>query len=195
MFIRTERLFLRPGWIEDTEELTAAIGRQEVVRMLARVPWPYRREHAELFLQMDRNPELPRFLITLPAERGRIVGGIGLHQGEGTVELGYWIAPEYWGRGIATEAVKGLTASAHTLGHRRLVSRHAVDNPASGRVLRKAGFQLTGRRASHFSNGRGGEVETIEYARELDEPAMNRKRTGKVWTEARTYQRQIDAAA
>ncbi len=38
MFLRTERLFLRPAWAEDASELTRAIGHEPVVRMLARVP-------------------------------------------------------------------------------------------------------------------------------------------------------------
>jgi len=40
MFIRTERLFLRPGWVEDAPELARAIAHEPVVRMLARAPGP-----------------------------------------------------------------------------------------------------------------------------------------------------------
>ena len=41
MFARTQRLMLRPGWIEDAPELARAIGHHEVVRNLGRAPWPY----------------------------------------------------------------------------------------------------------------------------------------------------------
>ena len=41
MFAVTERLLLRPGWPEDAHALVAALGDREVVRNLARVPWPY----------------------------------------------------------------------------------------------------------------------------------------------------------
>ena len=41
MFARTERLTLRPAWAEDAPALAAAIGHEEVARMLARVPYPY----------------------------------------------------------------------------------------------------------------------------------------------------------
>lgn len=169
MFLRTERLFLRPAWLEDVPELTRAIGQEPVVRMLARVPWPYREEHAREWIETTRDPYLPNLLVTLPGERGRIVGACGLHDDEGQVEVGYWIAPAHWGRGYATEALRALLSLARLAGHERVVSRHAADNPASGRVLRKAGFRPTGRRRAFHSLGRGARLEAPEYAVELGE--------------------------
>lgn len=169
MFLRTERLFLRPAWLEDAPELTRAIGQEAVVRMLARVPWPYREEHARDWIGAPRDPFLPSLLITLPVEDGRIVGGCGLHEERGQVEVGYWVAPSHWGRGYATEALGGLLDLARLAGHRRVVSRHAVDNPASGRVLRKAGFRPTGRARPFHSLGRDTRLEAPEYALDLSE--------------------------
>lgn len=168
MFLRTERLFLRPAWLEDAPELARAIGHEAVARMLARVPWPYGEDHARQFVQQARDPYLPSLLITLPEEGGRIVGGCGLHQGEAAVEIGYWITPDSWGRGYATEAVCGLLSLARLAGHSRVVGRHAADNPASGRVLRKLGFQPTGRSRAFHSLGRDARLESFEYAIELD---------------------------
>lgn len=169
MFLRTERLFLRPAWAEDAAELTRAIGQEPVVRMLARVPWPYREQHARQWIAEARDPYLPSLLITLPDNGGRIIGCVGLHEDNGQIEAGYWIDPEFWGRGYATEALRGLISLAGVVGHRRIVARHAVDNPASGRVLRKAGFRPTGRRCAFHSVGRGGRIEAPEYALELGE--------------------------
>jgi len=169
MFLRTERLFLRPAWAEDALELTRAIGQEPVVRMLSRVPWPYHEEHAREWIEAPKDPYLPNLLITLPDENGRIVGVCGLHEDDGEIGVGYWIAPEYWGRGYATEALRGVLSLARLAGHRRLVSNHAADNPASGRVLRKAGFRPTGRRKAIHSLGRGASVEAPEYALELSE--------------------------
>jgi len=169
MFQRTERLFLRPGWPEDAPELARAIAHESVVRMLARVPWPYREEHARDWLETQRDPYLPNLLITLPDEGARIVGVCGLHHEDAEIEVGYWITPAYWGRGYATEALRGLLSLARLAGHCRLVSRHAADNPASGRVLRKAGFVPTGRSQRFYGLGRGGQVEATEYALELCE--------------------------
>ena len=169
MFLRTERLFLRPAWLEDAPELTRAIGQEPVVRMLARVPWPYREEHARAFIQTPKDPRLPNLLVTLPEEGGRIVGGSGLHEKDGAVEVGYWIDPSYWGRGFATEALGGVLSLARLAGHQRILGRHAADNPASGRVLRKAGFRPTGRARPFHSLGRRADVEAPEYALDLGE--------------------------
>jgi len=169
MFLRTERLFLRPAWIEDAPELTRAIGHEAVVRMLARVPWPYREEHARAWIAGAKDPYLPSLLITLPGEGGRIVGVCGLHAEEGEIGVGYWIAPGDWGRGYATEALRGLVSLARLAGHKRIVSRHAADNPASGRVLRKAGFRPTGRARPFHSLGRAARVDAPEYALDLGE--------------------------
>lgn len=167
MFVRTERLFLRPAWQEDAPELARAIGHEPVVFMLARVPWPYREEHARAWIESRRDPYLPSLLVTLPDEGGRIVGVCGLHEEGGEVEVGYWITPTHWGQGYATEALRGILSLARLVGHCRLVSRHAADNPASGRVLRKAGFVPTGRARRFHSLGRDAQVDAPEYALEL----------------------------
>lgn len=167
MFLRTERLFLRPAWLEDVSELARAIGHEPVVRMLARVPWPYTEADARAWIEASRDPLLPSLLVTLPGEGGRIVGGVGLHHDEDRPAVGYWIAPDDWRRGYATEALGGLLSLARLAGHRRVVGRHAADNPASGRVLRKAGFRPTGASRAFHSLGRGADVEAPEYAIDL----------------------------
>ena len=144
MFAITERLLLRPGWAEDAPALARAIGDAAVVRNLAQAPWPYARGDAERFLALPADRLLPNFLVTL-RDGGGIIGGIGLQQRDGAAELGYWIAHACWGRGYATEAGRAVAALADaSLRLPRLVSSHATDNPASGRVLEKLGFAPIG---------------------------------------------------
>ena len=169
MFIRSERLFLRPGWPEDWSELLTAINDPGVVRNLATAPWPYTMADAMEFAAREQEKLLPHFFVTLPAAQGaRLIGSIGLGRDGGEVELGYWIAREWWGQGYATEAVRAVLRLAAALGHSRLVAGHFADNPASGRVLAKAGFMPTGERRMRFSAGRGGAAEGLKYAIDLE---------------------------
>ncbi|HUQ13321.1 MAG TPA: GNAT family N-acetyltransferase [Novosphingobium sp.] len=172
MFIRSERLFLRPGWPEDWEEIFGGIADEGVVRNLAKAPWPYEASHARDFAARPQDGRTPHFLVTLPgADGARVIGCIGLQRDEaGEVELGYWFARAHWGQGFATEAARAVLSLARAIGHRRVVAGHFVDNPASGRVLVKAGFRPSGSVRQRFSVGRGVEVPSLAYAVELGEP-------------------------
>ncbi|MDP3675892.1 MAG: GNAT family N-acetyltransferase [Novosphingobium sp.] len=167
MFIRSERLFLRPAWPEDWEELLALIADEDIVRNLARVPWPYGADQARDFAARAQDPRLPHFFVST-ASNGKLVGSVGLGCDEDErTELGYWIARPHWGNGHAPEAARAVLRLARTLGHRRIVAGHFVDNPASGRVLAKIGFRPTGKVVSRYSLGRGRHVESVEYATDL----------------------------
>lgn len=157
MFIRSERLFLRPGWPEEWEELLALIDDEAVVRNLAHAPWPYTADAAKTFARCQHEQLLPHFVVTLPGAEGtRLIGSVGLGRDGDRVELGYWIGRPYWGNGYATEAAQALLPLARALGHRKLVASHFADNPASARVLHKLGFLATGEVRDRFSPGRGG---------------------------------------
>lgn len=172
MFFRSERLFLRPGWPEDWQELLSRIDDEQVVRNLAKAPWPYTADDARWFAQQPQDKRCPHFFVTLPtcSRPAEIIGCVGLAPDGEEVELGYWFAREHWGKGYASEAAQALIGLARTLGHRKLVAGHFVDNPASGRVLRKVGFRPTGQIRQRFSLARGEEVASIEHSLELCEP-------------------------
>ena len=175
MFVRTKRLSLRPGWIEDAPALAAAMGHEKVVRNLATAPWPYGIEHARNWLSAERSATTPLFVITTADGGGpaRIVGGMGLGPlGDNAYDLGFWITPDAWGRGYATEAVRALIDTArHSLRIRRLTAGHMTDNPASGAVLLKAGFRATGRIECVHSLARGATVPCQTYAIDLSDCA------------------------
>ena len=156
MFARTKRLTLRPGWPEDAPAVARAVRHEEVVRMLARAPWPYRLADAHAFLSRPRGPEEACFLIlSHEGDYPRPIGSIGLAPDEDGHELGYWLTPDAWGRGYATEAGRAVVEIArHALRLKRLHSAHFTDNPASGRVLEKLGFRATGMVKGRYSAGR-----------------------------------------
>ena len=170
MFIRTERLFLRPGWAEDWPEICDTIQDEGIVRNLAHAPWPCRPEHAIAFQERMATHGLPRFVITLPSSAGSaVIGCVWLEDRDQDIELGWWIARGYWGHGYATEAVRGLLSVADAIGHQRIVARHFHDDPASGRILEKVGFGRTGRMPSRFSPARGEHALSIEFEIHLGE--------------------------
>jgi [ribosomal protein S5]-alanine N-acetyltransferase len=112
-----------------------------------RFPHPYTPADAETWLQyVAENPQEPNYAI---AVAGEAVGGIGLILGQDidrrSAEIGYWLSEEYWGRGIATEAVQALTEYAlATYNLCRIWANVFVWNPGSMRVLEKAGFVREG---------------------------------------------------
>ena len=161
MFARTSRLLLRPGFPEDAKALAMAIADERIVRNLATAPWPYSVRDAEAFLAQPRDPVLPSLLVfERTAGAPRLVGSCGLgRRPSGAVELGYWIARAHWGRGIATEACTALVDIARALGLESLEGSHFIDNPASGRVLEKLGFEPTGLTAPRMSCARGVESD------------------------------------
>ncbi|QIG81862.1 GNAT family N-acetyltransferase [Sphingosinithalassobacter tenebrarum] len=162
-------MMLRPGWIEDAPELARAIGHESVVKNISRAPWPYALGDAEEFLAGWTDPMVSRFLILAHENAGvRIVGMIGVEPLEGAMhELGYWITPDAWGRGYATEAGRGVLAAVRAMGVRHIEAGHFLDNPASGKVLRKLGFKATGEVRQIHSRGRGTEAPCARYTLDM----------------------------
>jgi RimJ/RimL family protein N-acetyltransferase len=172
MFALTPRLTLRPGWPEDAPALARAIGHEAVVRNLALAPWPYDGRDAEDFLSLFRSPQQPSFLIfDNTGSAPLLVGGIGIDlDGHDGPDLGYWIKPDAWGRGYATEAGRAVLMMArYTLRLGLLHAGHFVDNPASGRVLAKLGFRPTGLVVPRASRARAHAASCVLYELDLDE--------------------------
>ena len=174
MFARTERLLLRPGWAEDAPALAKAIGSEAIVLNLSKVPWPYDVGDAEAYLGRERAAGEADFLISMRTHGApRIIGGIGLAREDGEVVLGYWIVPSCWGLGFATEAGRAVIALAQdSLRLDRIVGRHFVDNPGSGRVLEKLGFVSDGTVEQLFSTARGAAAPARRYTLDLAPMAL-----------------------
>lgn len=143
----TDRLILRPVALGDAEALTALADNYKVAVMLARLPYPYRIEHARDFIAWaDRRPAGEGiFGLYRKPEEGFI--GVCSYElrGEEAPEFGYWLGEPYWGKGYMSEAVKAVVAHAFTVDrHDRLLSGCRLQNIASRRVLEKAGFEHAG---------------------------------------------------
>lgn len=87
---------------------------------------------------------------------GQIAGSVVCYvDEEGRPEVSYWLGGEFWGKGIATAALRAFLGVVTT---RPLYARAAKDNRGSLRVLQKCGFVITGE-GSGFANARGAETE------------------------------------
>jgi RimJ/RimL family protein N-acetyltransferase len=145
--IETRRLVLRAPQDRDAPRLAELCNDFDIARMTARMPHPYRIDDANAFVGAVAAQDPTRdnaFLIEHPDEGP--VGVIGLFQDSDPFpEIGYWIGKPYWGRGFATEALDAALGWAKQGWKKRAIAAgHFPDNPASGRVLSKAGFLYTG---------------------------------------------------
>jgi len=100
---------------------------------------------------------------------GVAAGGIGVHSGQDvhrhTATVGYWLGEDFWGRGIMTEAVTAVTNFCfENFPLRRISAEVFANNPASARVLEKAGFIFEARLKNHvFKDGKL--LDSLLYAR------------------------------
>ena len=86
---------------------------------------------------------------------GDVVGNVAVYGEPGEREVTYWIDRAYWGRGLATAALRGLLAEVP---ERPLYARAAADNAGSLRVLEKCGFRVTAAERG-FAHARGEEID------------------------------------
>jgi len=161
--IETRRLVLRAPEARDVTRIAALGGDRDIARMTLRMPHPYDLSDAEDFVQTVAGQD-PRKANTFVIEHEDVgpVGVLGMFPGgDRAPEVGYWIGKPFWGRGFATEALEGaLVWARKRWAKRALMAGHFADNPASGRVLEKAGFLYTGETRRQFSRARGEITET-----------------------------------
>lgn len=123
-----------------------------------RFPHPYTVKSAYQWLKLATD-ELKQYNFAIEVD-GAAIGSIGVIPQEDisrmSAEIGYWLGEEYWGRGIATAALKAMTEYAFVQFNLcRVYAIVLVDNIGSIRVLEKAGYQLEGRmRRSAIKNGK-----------------------------------------
>ena len=134
----------------DAADLAAALSNKKVQDNLRDgLPYPYTKQdgldYISAMLSADENET---FAFAITADE-RVIGSIGVFRQENihrqTAEMGYYIAEEYWGKGIMTEAVKQVCEYVFEKSDvLRIFAEPFAHNTASCRVLEKAGFQYEG---------------------------------------------------
>lgn len=165
--LRTARLCLRPFRPEDAPRVSALIDDPEIARNTLTIPHPYPGGLAERWIagRAEEWAAGRKAVWAVCVADGELLGALGLHlePAHRRAELGYWIGREHWGRGYATEAVRAVVDLAFDeLGLERVFAHHFAWNPASGRVLEKAGLKREGLLRSHVQKD-GRAVDDVLY--------------------------------
>ena len=150
---------LRPFKPDDIEGLVKYANNPKIAENLTdQFPNPYYREDGESFIQITLKYNPPRiFAIEV---NGEAAGAIGLHAQTDihkmNMELGYWLAEVYWGKGIMTEAIAQMVEYGFkTFQINRIFARPFGTNIGSQKVLEKAGFKLEAEfEKTVFKNGK-----------------------------------------
>jgi len=153
--LQTERLALRAFMLTDAVRIQILAGDKAIAATTSLIPHPYPDGEAERWILTHAESfaagESARFAITM-RENGLLIGAIGLeiHPKHRRAEVGYWIGKDYWGQGFATEALQVVLAYGFERGINRIWAEHFANNPASGRVMQKAGMTHEGTLRQHM---------------------------------------------
>lgn len=144
-FLCTKRLRLRLLKPSDAVEMARLLGNDsEAVQRTASMRDPLTPEAALEWIERRTSADQSVFAILL-VNSGEFIGSIGFGGPRDMPYVGYWIGRPYWNLGYATEALNGLIEYVRWLRIPALEADTFPDNPASARVLAKAGFRSTGR--------------------------------------------------
>ncbi len=147
--LTTERLILRPlregdgkmmfrNWVSD--ERVA-----EYCRWYAHKDISETQEFLKMCLDEAEKGFEYRWGITLK-DSGELIGCIDvvdITENGKAAEVGYVLGYNYWGRGIMTECVKAVIAELFNSGFDKVIAKHAIENPRSGRVMEKCGMKYS----------------------------------------------------
>ncbi len=168
-----ERVILAPFRLEDAPLVQRYAGDEAVARTTLHVPHPYPdgaaeewiASHDRLFIQKND------IVFSIRSPQGELYGAINLLLNLAKLEgeIGYWIAMPYWNRGFCTEATRLLLAYGFaTLPLARIHAHHFAHNPASGRVMAKAGMKRIGYLKEHVLKN-GELIDVVAYAMTREE--------------------------
>ena len=154
------KIKLKKWELSDARDLAEALSNKKVQNNLRDgLPYPYTERDGEEYISavLSAN-ENETFAFAIVANE-KVIGSIGVFRQQNihrqTAELGYYIAEEYWGKGITTEAVKQICKYVFQRSDIfRIYAEPFAHNLASCRVLEKAGFQCEGTlRSNAVKNG------------------------------------------
>lgn len=171
--LETDRLILRKMTMEDAEDLFAYGSNEEAAKY---VTWDVHktiedsRNFIDFVLSQYENKKVAPWAIE-SKENGRMIGTIDFvwwQPRHNSAEIGYVIAPEYWGKGIATEAASAIIAFGfEKMDLVRIQAKCFVGNLGSARVMEKAGMSFEGiNRKAMYIKGKHHDLKTYSILKE-----------------------------
>jgi len=149
--LKTERLTLKPLSAGDLPALVPLLNDYDVAKNLTHVAHPYSMALGREWVATSEQRWQSGDGCNWSVYRGDTFTGIcTIGRQHGRFNLGYWYGKPHWGQGYATEAgARAVRYAFEELGETALVSGFYADNPASGRVLEKLGFEPAGFELMH----------------------------------------------
>ena len=148
--LSTARLRLRRFDAEDAAQVQGLAGDAQVADTTLVIPHPYPDGAAQAWIAGHADDWAAGRSVTWAIARsgdGALLGAVALRLrlANHHAVAGYWVGREHWGQGVATEALSAVLAWGFDgLGLHRIEATHLRRNPASGRVMEKAGMRVEG---------------------------------------------------
>lgn len=161
--IRTERLILRAPVLDDAPDIARLANNEKIHAVTARLPFPYSEADAVHFIVNIAADATEGARIMALKQSGTLIGTIRLsHKPGEQPDLGYWVGEPFWGKGYATEAVRGLLAASASIAP-VVIAKAISTNHASRAVLEKCGFALIGEAVDNCGPHKGVTIAQYRY--------------------------------
>lgn len=155
--LETDRLILSELRKEDIPSVMDYLQDKIFSDLTSNIPYPYTEKHAEFWLNMSKEAfdNHTGFTFAIRNKEEQIIGAIGLHdRGDDKAELGYWMGKPFWNKGYVTEAATALiNFGFRELEVNKIYATYFLHNPASGRIMEKAGMKKEALLRQHLKKG------------------------------------------
>ncbi len=169
--IETQRLILRPFKMSDCDDVARICNNEKFSQFLL-LPFPYTKDMAKSWIsthKQARKDDLSYDFAITDKKTKKLIGSISLmiKRKHNQAEVGYWICPDFSGKGIATESLKSvLNFGFNTLKLHKIYALHFIENLASGRVMEKCGLKYVATLHDHaLKNGIYHDVKYYELVK------------------------------
>ncbi|HEX7809940.1 MAG TPA: GNAT family protein [Thermoanaerobaculia bacterium] len=177
--LHTPRLTLRPFTLDDAPAVQRLAGAYEVALNTLMIPHPYPDGAAADWISSHEEDYRENRIHHFAIDDGELCGAIALIlRDEGLAEIGYWLGVPYWNRGYVSEAAREVVRYGfEDIGLRRVFAGCFARNPASARVMVKAGMKYEGTLRQHTL--KWGEPQDLTFYGILRDEWLSARRTAE----------------